>query len=457
MRWIVASHDISDHIKGSPSAHMALVYDPGEDRIISGHVEASPSAAVASAFERIDNPSGREPDTLACDPRVIHAVRLQRAGFTSTPDVVAATADDLLACAAIFKDLLDKSNPAAVHEAAVNSLDGPARRFIESACWKDRADSEPLLLEAVIDGERVGGLISVMGNGGETFGISVFPDGPAYNAMIESDEPAAPADGVISCIVDPAALRATKIPAVSMAIAINGGEPIPATTEQSRLLHVALAAAAQSPAVGTAEPVTGTVETPDYHAAFTVFDIEGAQAALATEQARGSKPKSRHPTLRFGELPRDVANRLVSPEDELAWECLSSLPRGTGIPAVFLACDGMAETREVVRAIESGRYLGVTAVSGMGGTTIRLIGLSDPIVLGMVGTLWPPLRGFMRRRERSGGLHAVVVASKQSGDSEGIFICVLPQKADPTLDGKPRPQRTRPVAPRTTRAKPRRR
>ena len=307
----------------------------------------------------------------------------------------------------------------------------------------------------MIDGERVGGVISVMGNGGETFGISVFPNGNAYYAMIESDEHAAPADGVTSCIVDPAALRATKIPAVSMAIAFNRGEAFPATTRQSRLLHVALAAAAQSPAVGTSKPVTGSVDAPDFHAAFTVYDMEGAQAALDTEQARDSKPKSHSPTLRFGELPREVANRLVSPDNELAWECLSSLPPNTGIPAVFLGCDGMAEAQEVVRAIESGSYLGVTAASGIGGTTIRLIGLSDPIVLGMVGTLWPPLRGFMLRRERSGGLHAVVVAPTKTGDPEGIFICVLPQKADSTLDGKPRPRRRKAVTPRKKQTKPR--
>jgi hypothetical protein len=453
VRWIVASCDISDHIEGSPSAHMALVYDPGDDRIISGHVDASPSGAVASAFERLDNPSGREPDTLACDKRVIQAVRLQCAGFKSTPEVVLARDQDLLACAAIFKDFLDKSNPAAVHEAALRALDEPARIFLESACWEDRADSEPLLLDAVIDGERVGGLISVMGNGGETWGISVFPDGPAYSAMIDGDEPSMPADGVISCIVEPSAVSDPEAPVVSMAIAINGGEPIPATFEQSRLLHVALIAAAQAPTVGTAEPAVGKVEARAFHAAFTVFDVEGAQAALANEQPSAVTPKSKHPALRFGELPREVANRLVSPDDELAWECLTSLPRGTGIPAVFIGCDGMDETREVVRAIEAGNYLGVTAAGGLGGTTIRLIGLSDPIVLGIVGTLWPPLRGFMRRRERSAGLHAVVVAPKQSGDPEGIFICVLPLSADSTSEGKTRPRGSRPPSPRSKRPK----
>ena len=430
---------------------MALVYDPGDDRIISGHVEASSSAAVASAFERIDIPSRHEPDTLACDRRVIDAVRLQCAQFKSAPKVVLASDQELLACAAIFQDFLGTSNSAAMHEAAVNALDGPARQFIESGCWNDRADSEPLLLDTVIDGERVGGLISVMGNGGETWGISVFPDGPAYNAMIDSDEPSMPADGVVSCIVEPAAVGDSATPVVSMAIAINGGEPIPATLEQARLLHVALIAAAQSPTVGTAEPVTGEVDGQDFHAEFTVFDIEGAQAALPNEQVSAATLKSKHPALRFGELPREVADRLVSPDDELAWECLSSLPRGTGIPAVFIRYDGMDETREVVRAIEAGDYLGVTTAGGAGGTTIRLVGLSDPIVLGVVGTLWPPLRGFMRRRDRSGGLHAVVVAPKQSDDPEGIFVCVLPQTADENLDGRTRPRRRGPPAAPTKR------
>ncbi len=147
-------------------------------------------------------------------------------------------------CAAIFRDFLDKSNPAAAHDAALKALDEPARRFLESACWKGRADSEPLLLDAIIDGERVGGLISVMGNGGETWGISVFPDGPSFSAMIDSDEPTMPADGVTSCIVEPKALCDPKTPAVSMAISIDDGEAIPATAEQLRLLHVALVAAA---------------------------------------------------------------------------------------------------------------------------------------------------------------------------------------------------------------------
>jgi hypothetical protein len=192
VRWIVASYDISDHIEGSPSAHMALVYDPGDDRIISGHVEASPSGAVASAFERLDNPSGREPDTLACDKRVIQAVRLQCAGFKSTPEVVLARDQDLLACAAIFKNFPDKPNPAAVHEAAIHALDEPARIFLESACWEDRADSEPLLLDAVIDGERVRGLISVMGNGTLGFVAILLPMLPTSGATERHDVTLAP-------------------------------------------------------------------------------------------------------------------------------------------------------------------------------------------------------------------------------------------------------------------------
>ena len=94
---------------------------------------------------------------------------------------------------------------------------------------------------------------------------------PSFSAMIDSDEPTMPADGVTSCIVEPKALCDPKTPAVSMAISIDDGEAIPATAEQLRLLHVALVAAAQSPPVG-AEPHGGS----QYQAEFTVFDIEGA-------------------------------------------------------------------------------------------------------------------------------------------------------------------------------------
>jgi len=425
----VTTHDISDQIEGSPSAYLGLVCDPADDRILAASVEQSPEDSVASAFESIDSRPDRRPHTLACHPSVLTAARLQCARFSPPPEVVVASAPDLLASAAVFRHFQENANPAAMHEAAARALEEPARRFIASRCWDERADDQPILLDASINGVRAGGIVSVMGNGGETWGVRVFPDGPAFNEMVAGDAPSMPRDGVISCVIAPDAIHGSAPTAVEMVVAIEGGQVVPALTHQVHLLHTALVAATETP-VGVAEPFTGAVTTPDVDATFTAFDIEGAEAAReAASSPRGAGGRPLAPTLRFGELPRSVGEQLLSPDDRLAWECLSSLTARSGIPAVFVGCDRGSEAEDLATTITSGDYLGITAVAGIGGTTIRLIGLSDPLVLGTVGTLWPPLRGFMRRRQRSGGLHAVVVATKQTGTPVGIFMCVFPLAA----------------------------
>lgn len=296
-RWIVSVHDISDHIEGAPDAHLALIYDPRSDWLVAGEVGSSVDEAVALVFQRLDDPQGREPRTLACDPRVIAAVRLQCSVFTWAPSVAAAGNADLLAIAAVFQNFLNNGPPAAAHDSALRALDAPARSFIKSECWKERADSEPLLLDARINGERVGGILSVMGNGGATWGISVFPNGEAFNHMMEREEPGMPMNGVLSCVVDAAALVDPALSAVEMAIVIEEGEAMPARYEQVRLLHVALVAASNAPLLGSPAPSTGEVRTPDWDAAFTVFDIEGSQLALEAERraaATWSKDKGAH-------------------------------------------------------------------------------------------------------------------------------------------------------------------
>ncbi|MDQ2960384.1 MAG: hypothetical protein M3R48_04955 [Candidatus Dormibacteraeota bacterium] len=423
----MTAHDVSDQIEGSPRAYLGLIYDPADDRILAASVEPSPEESVTLAFENLDGRSDRRPHTLACHPSVLNTVRLQGARFSPPPDVVVANEPDLLANAAVVRHFQDNANPAAMHDAAVGALEEPARRFIESRCWDERADNQPILLDASINGARVGGIVSVMGNGGEAWGISVFPDGSAFNEMMAGDASSMPRDGVIGCVIAPQAIRGTAPAAVEMAFAIEGGHAVPALAHHVHLLHTALIAATRTP-VGVAEPATGVVTTREFDATFTAFDIDGSDAARkagSPGRSVGGRPSA--PTLRFGELPRSVGEQLLSPDDGLAWECLSSLPPRSGLPAVFLGCDRVNEAEDLASRITAGDYLGITAIAGLGGTTIRLIGLSPPLVLGTVGTLWPPLRGFVRRRERSGGLHAVVVATKNTGNPVGIFICLLPQ------------------------------
>lgn len=430
-RWVVSVHDISAHIQGSPQAYLALVYDPAADWLLGGSVGESIDEAVASAFQHLDNPAGTQPRSLACDPRATAAVRLQCSTFAQAPSVIAATDADLLATASIFQHFVANGPPGAAHDTALRMLDEPARRFIESRCWKERADSEPLLLDVRINGERRGGVVSVMGNGGETWGISIFPNGGAFDEMMTREQPGMPADGVLTCVVDPAAIDDPQRAAVEMAVAIDGGEAEPARLTEVRLLHVALLAAAEAPAVGAPRPSTGTVKSADFEASFTVFDVDGMRDALEAEQREAAPARAapRRGPLQFGELPREIVGQLASPEDEVAAACLASLPRRAGIPAVFIAHPTLADAKRMVRTIEAGRYLGITAVPEIGGTTIRLIGLSDPIVLGHVATMWSPLRGFMRRRETARGLHAIVIAPIDTGDPVGIFVCVLPQPA----------------------------
>ncbi|MEO8897873.1 MAG: hypothetical protein ABI352_09515 [Candidatus Dormibacter sp.] len=423
----MTTHDISDQIEGSPSAYLGLIYDPVDDRILAASVEQSPQEAVALALENVDSRSAARLHTLACHPSVLNAARLQCARYSPPPDVVVANSPELRASAAVFRHFQENANPAAMHESAVRALEEPARRFIESRCWDERADNQPILLDASINGARAGGIVSVMGNGGETWGISIFPDASAFNDMMTGDTSSMPRDGMISCVLAPQAIHGAAPAAVEMALAIEGGHAVPALAHQVQLLHTALVAATQTP-VGVAEPSIGAVATPEFDATFTAFDIDAAEAARkAASSARSSRGRPITPTLRFGELPRSVGEQLLSPDDGLAWECLSSLPPRSGLPAVFVGCDRVSDADDLATRITSGDYLGITAIAGIGGTTIRLIGLSDPLILGTVGTLWPPLRGFMRRRERSGGLHAVVLATKDPGTPVGIFMCVLPQ------------------------------
>lgn len=437
-RWLVGVHDISDHIEGSPQAYLALVYDPAADWLLGGSVGESIDEAVASAFQRLDNPGGKQPRSLACDPRATAAVRLQCSAFAMAPSVMAASDADLMATASIFRHFLETGPSGAAHDTALVALDEPARRFIESRCWTERTDTEPLLLDVRINSERRGGIVSVMGNGGEAWGISIFPNGEAFEEIMTRDQPGMAADGVLSCVLDPVAIDDPQRTAVEMAVAIDGGEAVPARLTEVRLLHVALIAAAEAPAVGAPRPSTGTVMSADFEASFTVFDIDGMQDALEAERrdAAPARAAPRRGPLQFGELPREIAEHLVSPEDEPASACLASLPRRAGVPAVFIAHPTLAAAKRMVRTIESGRYLGIAAVPEIGGTSIRLIGSSDPIVLGRVATMWSPLRGFMRRRETARGLHAIVVAHMDTGDPVGAYLCVLPQPAS-DLESEP--------------------
>jgi hypothetical protein len=437
-RWVVAERDISEHIDGSPPARIVLIYEPAADRIISAGVEQDVNAAVAAAISQIEAP-GRGPRVLACDQRVIGPVRLNTARFTTTPDIVAAAETELRAMNALFDDFLSRGPAAPAHRRAMTALEGAARRFIVSECWRVRADSQPLLLDASINGERAGGLVSVMGNGGETFGVSVFPSGDAFNAVLDGARERVPPEGVLSCVLDPRALRDPTIPAVEMAVSIRSGEAEPPRGSEVHLLHVALIAAADGPAVGQAEPVTGDVAGLDFQASYVVFDMEGAEEA--TRKAKAPAASRRHvrrsAQLQFGVLPRSVADAVVSPHDELPAMLLAALPKKRDIPAVFVGYETASEAAALVDTVQSGDYLGVSAEQTPIGTTLRLIGRSDPVVLGVVGTNWPPLRGFMRRREEFRGLHLLVVASKERDDLAGMFVCVLPQKAS-TAEG-PRP------------------
>src|SRR5438552_3044376 len=128
-RWIVAQRDISEHIGGAPRAHMAIVYDPGSDLILSFGVEPTVDDAVASAFERIQNPTSAGPGALACDPRVISAVRLKSARFDPPPTIAAALNAELRAVNALFEDFLANGPPGRAHAQAITSLEEPARRF----------------------------------------------------------------------------------------------------------------------------------------------------------------------------------------------------------------------------------------------------------------------------------------------------------------------------------------
>jgi hypothetical protein len=269
-----------------------------------------------------------------------------------------------------------------------------------------------------------------------------------------------PPDGVLSCVLDRRALRKTSIPAVEMAVAIRDGEPQPARGREVHLLHVALIAAAEAPPVGRAEPASGKVSAPDFEASYVVFDVEGAERQLRTKpRSRTSGRKVRQaqasPTVRFGVLPRAAADALVSPEDELAVSLLSALPKNAGMPAVFVRYKTVSEAKAFVRAVEGGSYLGVSAQPTPVGTMLRLIGLGEPLGLGVVGTNWPPLRGFIRRREESGGLHAMVIAATGSSDLEGIFVCVLPQPAEHRAHRKMRARPNRSPS-EETRRRPRR-
>lgn len=436
VRWVVAHRDMSGHIAEPGPAYMALIYDPSSDHIAGGHVSTSVDDAVAGAFGELKVPRGARPHVIACDPVVLAPVQLQRGRFDPAPAVVAATASELLHCAAVFDLFLD-SAPHKEHDEACRLLDAPARTFLKSACWTDRADSQPLLIDVDIDGERVGGVVCVMGNDGETWGVSVFPNGPAFAAVVESNEPSMPADGTVSCVVDPAAANRDTRPAVSIATAIRDGEPCSAQGSEVTLLHVVLIAASQAPSVGAAEPVRGELKGPGFRAEFSVWDIEGAQAAEESRKeqsiARSTRRRPTRSGLAFEVLPRALTKRLVKADgNHLAHECFDAMPTSEGMPAVVVECLNDADARDLVRRITSGSYLGITAVAGPGGTTVRLIGLGDPIVLGIVGTPWPPLRGFMRRREGSRGLHGIVVTSRDSEELEGIFVCVLPQSYDQT-------------------------
>jgi hypothetical protein len=274
-----------------------LVYDATSDLIVSFGVESSVDAAVAAAFEGITSPAGAGPGTLACDPCIIDSVRLKNARFYPPPTVAAASNAELRVVGGLFKDFLAGGPSERAHARAVSALEDAARHFIGSKCWAHRADSQPLLLDASIDGDRAGGIVSVMGNGGETWGLSVFRDGDAFNAVIDSDE-RMPPDGVLSCVLDPRALRTTTIPAVEMAVAIREGEPQPARGREVHLLHVALIAAAEAPPVGRAEPATGKVSERDFEASYVVFDMEGAEQVRTKPSSRTSGRKVRQTEAR---------------------------------------------------------------------------------------------------------------------------------------------------------------
>src|SRR5437870_4845484 len=111
-RWIVAQREISEHIGGSPPAHVVLVYDPKADVIISAAVESTIDAAVAAAFVRIRKSAASGLATLACDPRVVKLAQLKSARFDPAPNVAAATHDELTATGALFEDFLATSTPA---------------------------------------------------------------------------------------------------------------------------------------------------------------------------------------------------------------------------------------------------------------------------------------------------------------------------------------------------------
>ena len=111
-RWVVGVQDIGDQIEGFPRAYVVLVYEPAADWLLAGSVGESIDEAVASAFQHVDNPSGEQPRTLACDPRACAAVRLQCSMFARAPSVIDAADADLIATASIFQQFLQSATDA---------------------------------------------------------------------------------------------------------------------------------------------------------------------------------------------------------------------------------------------------------------------------------------------------------------------------------------------------------
>lgn len=415
---------------GDLSAHLVLVHDPADDVIAAGHVADTRDAAIAGAMTSMRHPDGHDPDILACAPGLESRVTLRLGHFRKPPRVVSATPAELQRNQAVFRTFFERMSPGgAAHDRAVQELDGPARAFIASRCWASRSDSEPLLLDSVIDGRRMGGIVSVMGHGGESWGLSIFPNGATFMTVMERDEPGMLPDGTVGCTVHPEAIDQPGADVVSIAYSIRDGEPVPASRLEVALLHVALRAAVEAPPVDSPMAASGTVATAFGEVAYTVFDMYGGQAVL--ERARATPPPATRakPRIRFTTAPRELVDQFAVGTDDPVAEHLRSIPRLRTFPVVIVTRSTTDESRELCEAVGGGSYMGVSVIRRAMGTELRLIGLSEPISLGHVATGLSSLRGFMRRREQAHGLHLLVVGAVDSADPDGMFVCILPQPA----------------------------
>ena len=437
-RWLVAQRDLTERMANGDTAIVVLIYDPQEDLILGGGVGTSTADAVAKAIASLTARATAGPAMLACDARVLSAIQLQRARFDPPPKVTLAAADEFATADALFDDFLTRvpQLQAEEHREAVDILEQPARDFIRSRVWTRRADNEPLFLAASINGERINRILSVMGNAGETYGVCLLPDIEAFDKLMTAEDTTQPPSDMLSCLIDRRALRTTSMRSVELAARIVDGAPRPATGRDLQLLYVALLAAAAAPPVDTGGVEKGTISAPEFEADWAVVSAppaaDSAVSLSATRTGGGANRRSTAPVVRFGDLPRTVADSLRLPDDAPPAALIRKLPKDKGVPAVWLCYRKVVSARAMTRRIERGRYTGVEAEPMGDAVAVRLVGVSDPIELETVETDDPGLRAFLRDRRRHGGLHAVVVVSMSDDALHGIYMCVL--RDEPTPD-----------------------